>query len=122
MKATVNIHLASRDATVSCEFDDSQLRSDFMAKFDDLKNKIDQVGSTLGAEHAEVAAAVDALNTTIADLRTQLGEMLTPEQFATLESSLDALNDQASHIYDAPSTPPPVVDEPPPAPELPPVE
>ena len=124
-------------ATVILDLEDeliSKIEERLMPKFDELNARIDRVGATLGNEHSEVASAVAALNTTIAELRAQLDDMLTPDQFATLVAKLDALDDQAARIYDAPVTPTEPLpdinpnqptepdvnpDEPPPAPEMP---
>jgi uncharacterized coiled-coil protein SlyX len=107
MKATVTF-----DCTDSDKID--QLRSELMAAIDDITAKLDTLQATMQAEHDEVTTAVADMQATIADLRAQLESMLTAEQFALVMGRLDALNDQASHVYDAVTTPPV---EPPPAPE-----
>jgi outer membrane murein-binding lipoprotein Lpp len=138
MKATVQIHLASRDATVSCEFDDSQLKETIMSAFDDLATQVDGLDAAITelqdgltavvtAETAQVMAAIDAL-------KAGSGSGGTPEQVAALSAKVDAVKNRLSSardaitsaiqsVYEPESAEEPVnPDEPPPAPELPPVE
>jgi hypothetical protein len=105
MKATVQIHLNNRDATVSCEFDDSQLRSDLMSVKDDLKADIAEVRASQEATRQAVLDAVASetaqVAATIASLEGKLGDMLSDADLAEIKADLDSLKSHPEDLVSA---------------------
>lgn len=73
----------------------------FMAAFDEIKTKLDDLSVAVDAEKAQVLEAIAALEAELAGLT------ITPEQLAVLSGLIDGVKTQVGAIYEPPTPPPP---------------
>ena len=76
-----------------------------MATIQELSNKVDELQVALDNEQAQILAAIEDLNDTIAELRDLVADGGTAEERQALADKLDAIkSDLENTIPDAPAT------------------